>query len=134
MKRSVAASLLAGMLLGIFSAPAEAKLVDVDASPNPASVGSRVRHSVAIGTVGRLEIWVSAAGFERPGSGTLPPGSWVRECCPARTGGTPAWRYRSNAIAQLGSYRFGAVARNRGTFLSSAAVESASAGVWIRIT
>lgn len=133
MKRSIPASLLVAMLLGVLAAPAEGKLVDIGASPNPASFGTRVRHSVELGTFGRLEIWVSAAGFERPGSGTLPPGSWVGECCPARTAGTPAWHYRSYAIVPRGSYRFGAVTRIRGTFLSSAAVGSTSDGVWIRI-
>jgi hypothetical protein len=134
MKRSWSAALLASVLVGVLAAPAGAKAVDIGASPNPASVGTRVRHTVALGTSGRLEVWVSAAGFERPGTGTLPPGSWAAECCPARTAGTPAWHYRSFVVAPPGSYRFGAVARMRGTFLSSAAVGFSSDGVSIRIT
>jgi hypothetical protein len=131
--RSWSASLLVLMLVGVLAAPAEAKLVEVGASPNPAKVGTNVRHTVVLGTAGRLEAWVSAAGFQRPGTGTLPPGSWVAECCPVRTAGTPAWHYRSFGIAPRGSYRFGAVARMRGTFLSSAAVGFSSDGVSIRV-
>jgi hypothetical protein len=133
MQRSFAASLVAAMLVGLMAAPAQAKVVELDASPNPANVGSNVRHSLALGVSGRLEIWVSARGFDRPGMGTLPPGSWVQECCPSRTAGTPAWHYRSFAIAPPGSYRFGASARMRGSFLSSAAVAFASDSVWIRL-
>ena len=135
MKRSWSAALLVATLVGVLAAPAEAKLVEIGASPNPAKVGTRVRHTVAVGAAGRLEVWVSASGFQRPGTGTLPPGSWVAECCPARTAGTPAWHYRSFAtVLPSGSYRFGAVARMRGTFLSSAAVGFSSDGVSIRIT
>jgi hypothetical protein len=134
MKRLWSAALLVAMLVGVLAAPAEAKLVDIGAAPNPAVVGTTVRHMVALGAPGRLEVWVSAAGFERPGTGTLPPGSWVAECCPARTAGTPAWHYRSVGIAPPGSYRFGAVARTRGTFRSSAAAGFGSDSVSIRIT
>ncbi len=133
MKRSWWSALLVAMLVGILAAPAEAKLVDIGASPDPAVVGTTVRHTVALGAAGRLEVWVSAVGFERPGTGSLPPGSWVAECCPARTAGTPAWHYRSFAIASPGSYRFGTVARTRGTFRSSAAVGFSSDAVSIRI-
>jgi hypothetical protein len=134
MKRSWSASVMVALLVGLLAEPAGSKAVEIAASPNPANVGSSVRHTVALGTAGRLDIWVSASGFQRPGTGTLPPGSWVAECCPARTAGTPAWHYRSFAIAPPGPYRFGAVARMRGTFLSSAAVGFSSDGVWIRIT
>ena len=133
MKRSWSASLLVAMLVGALAAPAEAKLVEIGASPNPAKVGTIVRHTVALGATGRLEVWVSAAGFERPGTGTLPQGSWALECCPPRTAG-PAWHYRTFSIAPPGSYRFGTVARARGTFLSSAAVGFSSDGVSIRVT
>ena len=51
----------------------------------------------------------------------------------ARPRGTPAWYYRSNAGVAAGSYRFGAVARARGQFLSIATTTVGSAGVWIRI-
>jgi hypothetical protein len=134
MKRSWSASLLVALLVCVLAAPAEAKAVEIGASPNPAKVGTNVRHTVALGTAGRLEVWVSAAGFERPGSGTLPPGSWVAECCPARTAGTPAWHYRSFGVVAPGSYRFGAVAKMRGTFRSSAAIGFSSDSVSIRIT
>jgi hypothetical protein len=134
MKRSWSSALMVTMLVGVLAAPAEAKSVDIGASPNPAVVGTTVRHSVVLGTAGRLEVWVSASGFERPGTGTLPPGSWIAECCPARTAGTPAWHYRSFGIAPPGSYRFGTVARRRGTFRSSAAVGFSSDAVSIRIT
>lgn len=133
MKRTWSAVLLVAMLVGVLAAPAEAKLVDIGASPNPANIGTNVRHTVTLGAVGRLELWVSASGFDRPGSGTLPPGSWSAECCSPRTGGT-AWHYRSFAIVPPGSYRFGAVARTRGTFLSTAAVGITSDSVSIRVT
>ena len=76
---------------------------------------------------------MSAAGFERPRTGTLPAGSWIFRCCPAQTAGTPAWYYRSNAGVAPGSYRFGAVARTRGQFLSTATTTVGSDAVWIRI-
>ena len=133
MKRTWSAALLVATLVAVLGAPAEAKLVEIGASPNPASVGTNVRHTVMLGAGGRLEAWVSAAGFERPGTGTLPPGSWSAECCSPRTTGT-AWHYRSFGIVPPGSYRFGAVARTRGTFLSTAAVGFASDSVSIRVT
>jgi hypothetical protein len=88
---------------------------------------------VGLGTPARLDLYVSAVGFQRPGMGTLPPGSWTSRCCPSQTAGTPAWYYRSNAGASLGSYRFGAVARAHGAFLSTASTTAGSANVWIRI-
>lgn len=119
------------VLLGLVAAPAEAKPVDVAASPNPAALGQRVRHTVTVGVAGRLEVWVS--GFQAPGSGSLPLGTWSYECCPGQTAGSPAWHYRSSGVAAPGSYRFGAVARTRGTFLSSAAIPTSGAfsSVWI---
>lgn len=113
--------------------PAAAKTIGITATPNPARVADRVRHDVEVGTVGRLDVWVSARGFERPGSGTLPGGTWSYECCPGQTAGTPAWHYRSSSFIGQGSYRFGAVARVPGTFLSTAMVAGASASVWISI-
>lgn len=115
------------------SAVAQAKVVSISATPNPAALGDRVRHSLDVGAYGRLEIWVSAAGFQQPGTGTLPPGAWSYECCPGQTAGTPAWHYRSSTTASPGSYRFGAVARSRGTFLSTAFVSGGSDEVWIRV-
>jgi len=130
MKRSL---LVLALTLLMVAAPAHAKLVDLTASPNPATVGDRVRHSVSLGAPTRLELFVSAVGFERPGTGTLPEGSWIYRCCPSQTAGTPAWYYRSNAGVAPGSYRFGAVARARGQFLSTASTTIGSAGVWVRI-
>lgn len=126
--------LVTALLLGLVAAPAQAKVVGIDASPNPALVGDRVRHTVEVGATARLDVWVSAAGFQAPGSGTLPPGTWSAECCPSQTLGTPAWHYRSTGVVAAGSYRFNAVARARGTFLSTAMVAGASASVTIRIT
>ena len=94
MKRSLLAVVAA---LVVVAGPAQAKLVDLTASPNPANVGNQVRHTVSLGAPTRLELYVSAAGFERPGTGTLPAGSWTYRCCPAQTAGTPAWYYRANA-------------------------------------
>lgn len=124
---------LVALLVGLMAAPADAKVIGIGASPNPAMVRDRVRHTIEVGTVGRLDVWVSASGFEAPGSGTLPSGAWTFECCPGQTAGTPAWHYRSFANAAPGSYRFNATARLRGTFLSTAAVTGGTAGVWITI-
>ena len=127
-------SLVVGALLvGLVAAPARAKVVGIDASPNPAVVGDRVRHTVEVGAVARLDVWVSAVGFQGPGSGTLPPGTWSLECCPSQTLGTSAWHYRSLGVVVPGSYRFNAVARARGTFLSTAMVAGSTASVTIRI-
>jgi len=130
MKRSL---LTLGLALVVVAGPAHAKLVDLTASPNPADLGTQVRHSVSLGAPARLELYVSAVGFERPGTGTLPAGSWTYRCCPGQTAGTPAWYYRSNAGVPPGSYRFGAMARARGRFLSTAITTVGSASVWIRI-
>ena len=132
MKRSLLGIALA-VVVTAAPAPAHAKLVDLTASPNPAIVGNQVRHTVNFGAPARLELYVSAMGFERPGTGTLPPGSWVSRCCPSQTAGTPAWYYRSSSTVAPGSYRFGAVARARGLFLSTAVTTVGSANVWIRI-
>jgi hypothetical protein len=124
---------LAAVVVGLTAAPAQAKVVGISASPNPASIGSHVRHSVDVGAVARLDVWVSATGFQQPGSGTLPAGSWSFECCPSQVAGTPAWHYRSFGIVPPGSYRFNAIARARGTFLSTATAAGAGASVTIRI-
>jgi hypothetical protein len=127
-------SVLLALCVALVAAPVSAKTVSISASPNPASVGDRVRHTVAVGaSVGRLEIWVSARGFGQPGFGSLPPGTWRYECCPSQTAATPAWHYRSSTTVSPGSYAFTAAARARGTFLSTAAVAGGSSGVWIRI-
>jgi hypothetical protein len=126
--------LVLAMATVLIAAPAHAKLVEITVAPNPAGLGERVRHTVSIGGPSRIEVFVSAAGFERPGTGTLPPGLWVYRCCPPQTAGTPAWTYRSNAVAPPGSYRFGAYARARGTFLSTVVTTVGRDGVWVRIT
>lgn len=128
-------SLVALLTVVVFAAaPAQAKIVDLTASPNPASRGSNVRHTVSIGAPVRLDLYVSAVGFDRPGIGTLPPGSWTYRCCPSQTSGTAAWFYRSTNVVRPGEYRFGALARTRGLFLSTAWTTAGSASVWIRIT
>lgn len=124
---------LVAVVVVLVGAPASAKLVDVTASPNPATVGSTVRHTVTLGSPARLDLYVSATGFERPGSGSLPPGTWTYRCCPGQTAGTPAWFYRSSSVVGQGTYRFAALARRRGSFLSTATTGWASDGVWIRI-
>jgi hypothetical protein len=121
------------LAIALSAVPAAAKTVGIVASPNPARVGDRVRHDVEVGTVGRLEVWVSARGFQRPGLGTLPSGTWNYECCPSQTSGTPAWHYRSSAFASGGVYRFGAVAVAPGNYLSTAFAAGVFSGVWIRI-
>ena len=131
MKRSL---LVFALTTALVAAPAHAKLVELTASPNPARLGDHVRHTVSIGGPSRIELFVSAAGFERPGTGTLPAGSWVYRCCPPQTAGTPAWTYRSNAVVAPGSYRFGADALVRGTFLSTLVTAMGSDGVWVRVT
>jgi hypothetical protein len=126
--------LVLAMATVLMAPPAHAKLVEITASPNPAGLGERVRHTLSIGGPSRIEVFVSAAGFERPGIGTLPPGPWVYRCCPHQTAGTPAWTYRSNVVAPSGCYRFGAYARARGTFLSMVVTTMGRDGVWVRIT
>jgi hypothetical protein len=131
MKRLLAAMMI--LFAVSVGAPAHAKVVDLSASPNPAVVSDRVRHAVSVGAHARLDVWVSAAGFERPRLGTLPPGTWSYECCPGQVAGTDAWHYRSSSLVTPGSYRFGAIARSRGTFLSTAASSASETSVWIRI-
>jgi hypothetical protein len=126
-------SVLLALCIGLLAVPASAKTIDLSASPNPAHLGNRVRHDITVGSVGRLEIWVSASGFQQPGSGTLPAGVWSFECCPSQTAGTPAWHYRSSGTVRTGPYRFNATTRARGTFLSTAFVAGQSASVWIRV-
>ena len=133
MKRFIAGAVLLGVIVG-GSGVAEAKVVAITASPNPVVLGDRVRHTVEVGAYARLEVWISAAGFQQPGIGTLPGGSWSYECCPQQTAGTPAWHYRSGGTVVPGSYRFGAVSRARGSFLSSALVGGTIAATWVRVT
>jgi hypothetical protein len=123
---------IALLVVALTAAPALAK-ASLSASPNPARVGDRVRHDIAVGSVGRLDVWVSARGFGQPGSGTLPAGTWSYECCPSQTAGTPAWHYRSSSIVATGQYRFPATAQTRGTFLSTAAIGGATSRVWVSI-
>jgi hypothetical protein len=125
--------LLTAMVVCLTASPALAKVIGITASPNPASVGSSVRHTVEVGTTGRLDVWVSASGFRAPGLGTLPPGAWVIECCPGQTAGTVAWHYRSSGVVTQGVYRFNAVALAPGLFRSTAAAVGSVASVWVRI-
>lgn len=122
-----------GLCLILSAGPATAKTVSIGASPNPARVGERVRHDVGVGTLGRLEVWVSASGFDRPATGTMPGGTWSFECCPRQTAGTPAWHYRSSSFVQPSGYRFSALARAPGYFVSTASVAGGSSSVRIRI-
>lgn len=107
--------------------------VTIQASPNPAYLGTRVVHTVGLSTTGYLNVWVSAKGFDRPGIGSLPSGSWRWECCPAETAGTAAWHYRSSIVARPGIFRFGAMTRSRGAFLSTARAAVYGSTVWVRI-
>lgn len=133
MRRVVVAGLISLVLAAWASGPSVAVGVGLEASPNPARVGDRVVHTVRVPVSGYLSVWVSAKGFSQPGMGNLPPGSWTWECCPSQTAGTPAWRYRSQSPVVPGTYRFGAVARTTGRYLSTASVNGSSAGVWIGI-
>jgi hypothetical protein len=119
--------------LVVLSGTAEADAVSIQASPNPAHVTDRVTHSVATFQYGLLQVWVSARGFDQPGLGTLPAGSWRLECCPSETAGTAAWHFRSRNVAAPGSYRFGATAKARGWFLSTASVATSSASVMVAV-
>ena len=133
MQRFLTMAVLVGVIAG-GAGVAEAKVVGITASPNPAVLGDRVRYTIEVGAYARLDAWVSAAGFQQPGYGTLPGGSWSYECCSEPTSGTPAWHYRSGGTVVPGSYRFGAVTRARGTFLSSALVGATMATTWVRVT
>jgi hypothetical protein len=64
MKRSLLTIVAA---LVVVAGPAQAKLVDLTASPNPATIGNQVRHTVNLGAPTRLELYVSAAGFRATG-------------------------------------------------------------------
>jgi hypothetical protein len=132
MRRFVVAAVVAALLMpGTAGASAGPT---IEASPNPAHVGEKVVHKTTLPEQGILHLWVSARGFRQPGDGTLPPGSWTWECCPMQTAGTPAWHFRSERPAAAGRYRFGALARTTGTFLSTVSVNALSDGVWIRVT
>ncbi len=132
MRRTMLVLLLAAA--GLMPRSAVAKtIVEISAGPNPAVVGDRVVHHVQVGVSARLDLWVSAAGFEEPRLGTLPTGAWRWECCPAQTEGAPAWHYRSSSAVAPDAYRFGAVARARGTYPSTAAISGYADVVWIRV-
>jgi hypothetical protein len=115
-------------------AAAEAASVSIQASPNPGYLGDRVTHTVGVFGYGYLNVWVSARGFDQPGLRSLPPGSWRLECCPGETNGTAAWHYRSSGAVGAGTYRFGATARSRGWFLSTARSGISSSSVWVLVT
>jgi len=132
MKRTFVSAVVLATLLVVWPAEA-AGPVTIQASPNPAYVGARVVHTVGLSTYGYLNVWVSAKGFDQPGIGSLPPGSWRWECCPAETAGTAAWHYRSSIVAKPGSYRFAPMTRSRGVFLSTARVGFFGSSVWVRV-
>lgn len=121
------------VLVVLGATPASAKVVGVSASPNPALLGDRVRHTVDLGVYGRLDVWVSATGFDKPAMGTLPSGTWSFECCPAQTAGTPAWHFRSAGTTGPGTYGFRASTRQRGSYLSTAAIGGTSSSVWVQV-
>ena len=122
------------MAFALVSEPAAtAGSVAVQASPNPAYLGKRVVHTVGLSTSGYLNVWVSAKGFDQPRIGSLPPGSWRWECCPAEAAGAAAWHYRSSTVARPSIYRFGAMTRSRGAFLSTARPAVYSSTVSVRI-
>jgi hypothetical protein len=130
MRRTI---VMVALALVVLSGTAEADAISIHASPNPARVGERVTYTVGTFQYGLLQVWVSARGFDQPGLGTLPAGSWRLECCPAETAGTAAWHFRSRTLAAPGSYRFGMTARARGWFLSTARVATSSASVIIAV-
>jgi hypothetical protein len=118
-------------------APAAARAdgpLSFSASPNPVGVGQTVTFSVSItGMVpARLEVLVSARGFDRPTMGTLPAGSWTYTCCPAEIGG-PAWSYKSFTTVSPGLYRFRAVAWAAGLHAAAAHLGPYRASVLIRV-
>jgi hypothetical protein len=90
-------------------------------------------HPIDLGGSGRLDVWISAVGFGKPGLGTLPSGSWTLECCPTQTAGTYAWHYQSFGRTASGKYRFGADAVHPGTYRSTAAIPLVSASVSVRL-
>jgi hypothetical protein len=134
MKRfSRVAALVVTVALVLSAGVAAAKTLSISASPNPARVGDRVRHEVVTAVVARLDVWVSATGFDRPSLGRLPNGTWSFECCPPQTAGTAAWHYRSSSFVPPGQYRFPSIARARGTFLSTVVSAGATSHVWVAI-
>jgi hypothetical protein len=125
---------VASALLALSAGPALALgPVNIQASPNPVFLGQRTFHTVQVRVPGPLDVWVSASGFDQPGLGTLPPGTWSKECCSAQTDGTAAWHYRSARTVLVGTYQFGATSGSRGLFLSTARVGPARASVWVRV-
>ena len=90
MKRSLLALALATLFV---AAPAQAKLVEIAASPNPASLGDHVRHTVSIGGPSRIEQVraVRSATLAMSG-GASPP--WMREAIQKLASAIPGARYR----------------------------------------
>ena len=122
------------LAVAMLASPADAlAVVTVTASPNPATVGQRVFHTIQTTTGGSLNARVSAVGFAQPTMGTLPPGTWRWECCLPQPAGAPTWYYHSDSVVAPGTYRFGADALRTGRYLSSAGVGSVISGVWVRI-
>jgi hypothetical protein len=131
MRRTMA---IGAALLVLAAGPAQAVgPVSIAASPNPVRLGQRVVHTVQVVVPGSLAIWVSATGFNQPGLGTLPAGSWTKECCPTETNGTAAWHYRSSRMVPIGVFQFGTTSRSRGLYLSTARLGAARVSVWVRV-
>jgi hypothetical protein len=131
MRRIVLGIVLAVVATVPARAAAASAVVEISASPNPASLGQKVVHRVGVGAYAPLDIWVSATGFEQPRLGTLPKGRWTLECCSPQPGEGPEWHYR--AIVPPSTYRFGAFARARGWYASIAAVGQSLDAVWVKI-
>lgn len=135
MRKAILAATLA-LVVAMATAPGAARgdgPLGLSASPNPAIVGQSVTFGVSISqSVGaRLEMWVSARGFDRPTLGSLPLGGWSYQCCTAEV--SPAWYYRSYANAPAGLYRFAATARARGTHPAVARLGAYRASVSIQV-
>jgi len=128
---------LASLVLLTTALPARAlaaSVVGITASPDPAFLGDRVVHRVLVGAPARLDVWVGAAGFDKPRLGTLPPGTWQLDCCAPPAVDSPAWHYRSSSPVTPSTYRFGAMASARGSFASAAAALGVVDVVWVHVT
>jgi hypothetical protein len=126
--------IVAAALLTLSAGPAQAAgPVSIQVSPNPVPLGQRTFHTIQVRFPGPLDVWVSAVGFDQPGLGTLPPGTWTRECCSAETNRTSAWHYRSVRDVPVGTYHFGTKSRSRGLFLSTARLGGVKASIWVRV-
>jgi hypothetical protein len=132
--RRIAFVLLLAFATAVPARALGAPIVGITASPNPAVLGDRVVHRVNVGVPARLDVWVSAMGFDKPRPGTLPPGTWQLDCCAPPAVGSPAWHYRSTSPVRPSTYRFGASAVGRGSFAAAARVMGVVDVVWVHVT